>query len=773
MVLSNFPNYREGRQDPAKTHAEVSAGVHGSPPYRAVSAALAIAPTVSVIIPARNEAANLPHVFGTLPPWIDEVVLVDGHSVDDTVAVTRALCPKAKVITQPGRGKGDALHAGFAAATGDILVTIDADGSTDGTEIIRFVSALLAGADYAKGSRFSSSGSSYDITGVRRYGNWLLSVLVNRMFGTHFTDLCYGYNAFWARHLGAIEVSSCPGFEVETLMNIRAAKAGLKIYEVPSHESPRIFGASNLHAVRDGWRILKVIMREWLGGFRKRGSGDVAAAVPATVVFGIMGQASVGPYRLPGHEGEPSVHDRDIVAAIMEGDSTGVAAAFGRYAEPLYSYARSQLTEPADAAEAVRDTFVIASAEISWISQPDRLGAWLFALARNECQWRKRTAAPSVQPYEAAQAMDDMGTFAVVTQQAEFRAQVRAALAGLDPVDREISELNLRHGFYGADLADILGAPRSQVHTRASRARLRFERSLGPLLLAGLEREYCPELAAILDDQGGNPSLRWRVRRHIGRCEVCGVRKRSGLNPAILLGVLPVFSLPADLRRQTLDLISDQSSTAVVNRARVLERAAPFGVGGFPVQLTMPSVPGRPATAMAAVVTAAAVLALLGGVMYYAQASGRGPAPVAVGRIPPLAGSTGPSSSARLPAVAPSAVARGPVPTPAPGLVPAVPGLGVSLLPAPRLKLLGVASTRPPTFGSPTSFWAGDVAVALAHEVAFAEQVAQVVFPAGVLAAGIFAAGIFPPASSAPPTTPASSSAAAISSSSATGGTPA
>ena len=164
--------------------------------------------------------------------------------------------------------------------------------------------------------------------------------------------------------------------------------------------------------------------------------------------------------------------------------------------------------------------------------------------------------------------MDDMGTFAVVTQQAEFRAQVRAALAGLDPVDREISELNLRHGFYGADLADILGAPRSQVHTRASRARLRFERSLGPLLLAGLEREYCPELAAILDDQGGNPSLRWRVRRHIGRCEVCGVRKRSGLNPAILLGVLPVFSLPADLRRQTLDLISDQSSTAVVNRAR-------------------------------------------------------------------------------------------------------------------------------------------------------------------------------------------------------------
>ena len=176
-----------------------------------------------------NEAANLPHVFGTLPPWIDEVVLVDGHSVDDTVAVTRALCPKAKVITQPGRGKGDALHAGFAAATGDILVTIDADGSTDGTEIIRFVSALLAGADYAKGSRFSSSGSSYYITGVRRYGNWLLSVLVNRMFGNSFhRPVLRLQRLLGSSSGGAIEVSSCPGFEVETLMNIRAAKAGLK-----------------------------------------------------------------------------------------------------------------------------------------------------------------------------------------------------------------------------------------------------------------------------------------------------------------------------------------------------------------------------------------------------------------------------------------------------------------------------------------------------------------------------------------------------------------
>src|SRR5690349_23195433 len=169
--------------DPAAPRTEL--------PYRPISETLAIVPSVSVIIPARNEAANLAHVFATLPPWVDEVILVDGHSVDDTVAVTRALYPKAKVVEQPGKGKGDALQAGFAAATGEIIVMIDADGSTDGREIIRFVGALLAGADFAKGSRFSSSGGSDDITGVRRYGNWLLSFLVNRMFGTRFTDLCY------------------------------------------------------------------------------------------------------------------------------------------------------------------------------------------------------------------------------------------------------------------------------------------------------------------------------------------------------------------------------------------------------------------------------------------------------------------------------------------------------------------------------------------------------------------------------------------------------
>jgi glycosyltransferase involved in cell wall biosynthesis len=287
MALSHLPAFQGGSLPRLDVNAGNAAEIRATRPYRPISAELAIAPTVSVVIPARNEAANLPHVFSTLPPWVDEIILVDGCSTDDTVAVTQALCPQAKVIAQSGRGKGDALLAGFAAASGDIIVTIDADGSTDGAEIVHFVGALVAGADFAKGSRFSGTGHSDDITGVRRCGNRVLNMLVNRLFGTQFTDLCYGYNAFWARHLDALNID-CTGFEIETLMNIRAAKAGLKIHEIPSHERCRIFGASNLRAIRDGRRILKLILRERFGGAPRLGAVGPVAPRPSPVISGVV-----------------------------------------------------------------------------------------------------------------------------------------------------------------------------------------------------------------------------------------------------------------------------------------------------------------------------------------------------------------------------------------------------------------------------------------------------------------------------------------------------
>ncbi len=226
---------------------------------------------VSVVIPALNEARNLEHVFAALPAGLHEVIVVDGHSTDGTPEVARHLLPSVQLVTQTRKGKGNALACGFAAATGDIIVMIDADGSTDPAEIPSFVAALVAGADFAKGSRFIPGAGSSDITRLRRLGNRALGMVVNAMFGTSYSDLCYGYNAFWAKHLPVFGlIADSPGqqsvwgdgFEIETVLNLRAATAGLTVAEVPSFEHDRVYGTSNLKTFRDGRRVLRTIVTE-------------------------------------------------------------------------------------------------------------------------------------------------------------------------------------------------------------------------------------------------------------------------------------------------------------------------------------------------------------------------------------------------------------------------------------------------------------------------------------------------------------------------------
>lgn len=219
-------------------------------------------PTISVIIPALNEADNLPHVLPKIPQWIEEVVLVDGHSVDDTVAVAKELWPGIRVVMQEGQGKGAALRTGFAAATGDIIVMLDADGSTDPAEIPAFVGALLAGADFVKGSRFLQGGGTADMPLYRKLGNWGFVIAVRLLFGGSYSDLCYGYNAFWRRVLPRLDLDG-DGFEIETIMNVRALYTGFKVAEVPSFEAVRVYGTGRLRTIPDGWRVLKAIIREW------------------------------------------------------------------------------------------------------------------------------------------------------------------------------------------------------------------------------------------------------------------------------------------------------------------------------------------------------------------------------------------------------------------------------------------------------------------------------------------------------------------------------
>jgi glycosyltransferase involved in cell wall biosynthesis len=254
---------------------------------------------VSVVVPAKNEAKNLPHVLPRMPEWVDEVLLVDGNSTDDTREVARRLLPSIQIVQQEGRGKGAALRSGFAAATGDIIVMLDADGSTDPAEIPAFVGPLLAGADFAKGSRFAQGGGTSDMSTVRRLGNWAFVKLVQACFGGRFTDLCYGYNAFWARTLPVLALDG-DGFEIETIMNVRALQR-LRVVEVPSFEADRIHGTSNLRTFPDGWRVVKAIGREvgrlyqrdW-AALKARGRSGFDALVSPRLTTGIEAEQAIG-----------------------------------------------------------------------------------------------------------------------------------------------------------------------------------------------------------------------------------------------------------------------------------------------------------------------------------------------------------------------------------------------------------------------------------------------------------------------------------------------
>jgi glycosyltransferase involved in cell wall biosynthesis len=258
----------------------------------------AATPTLSVVVPTLNEAQNLEVVLPELAdvleelPGDHEVIVVDGGSLDGTVETARRVLPDAEVVEQARSGKGNAVATGIEQASGDVVVMFDADGSADPAEIPHFVEALTDGADFAKGSRFTEGGGSADITPVRKLGNAFLNQTANAAFGTRFTDLCYGYNAFWADMAPVLDLPDAEtppadesavewgdGFEIETVINVRMAAAGAEIAEVPSVERERLHGESNLHAVRDGLRVLRTIVVERL---RLRAARRVSGARAAT-----------------------------------------------------------------------------------------------------------------------------------------------------------------------------------------------------------------------------------------------------------------------------------------------------------------------------------------------------------------------------------------------------------------------------------------------------------------------------------------------------------
>ena len=352
-----------------------------------------------------------------------------------------------------------------------------------------------------------------------------------------------------------------------------------------------------------------------------------------------------------------TVQDGEIVAAIVAGDPAGLAAAYDNYAPALYAYCRTLLSEPSDAADAVQDTYLVATTKLGGLRDPDRLRPWLYAVARNECFRRLRARGLSAPLDTAVEVTSNDPNLALDPDREELRDLVVDALSGLNPGDHEIIELNLRHVLDADDLADVLGVSHNQANTLVSRARTQFEGSLGALLVARPGQE-CAELDGILAGSDGELSilLRKRVNRHIENCDVCRERKRRELSPAMLLSMLPMVAIPVGLRQTVLRLADDPSPVAGAHRDMVAQRAEPFDHSGFPKPVAPPRrVYGAQAVTMAAcVAVAAAVLLGTGTVLILDALHHKGAATASAATVGPTAAAQAPLSANSHQGVTPS-----------------------------------------------------------------------------------------------------------------------
>src|SRR5690349_21464545 len=324
------------------------------------------------------------------------------------------------------------------------------------------------------------------------------------------------------------------------------------------------------------------------------------------------------------------MEDPEVVAAIVAGDPAGLAEAYDRYATPLYSYCRALLHEPADAADAVQDTFLVATAKLRDLRDPARLRPWLYAVARNECFRRLRAGKALSALDEAPDIPATRAEIGATAEQAELSQLSRAAMDGLNPGDRDVIELSLVQDLEGDELAAALGVSRNHAHALLSRARSQLERSLGALIVARTGRDACASLDSMLAGWDGRLTvlMRKRISRHIDDCDTCGERKRRELTPAMFAGVVPIAALslkalPAvfspGFRDQLLRVLADRSPAGTAHRLSVANRAAPFGPDGFPKAASPPgAAPWRRvrhhpravvAAAAAAVVVAGAIAA--------------------------------------------------------------------------------------------------------------------------------------------------------------------
>jgi RNA polymerase sigma factor (sigma-70 family) len=290
------------------------------------------------------------------------------------------------------------------------------------------------------------------------------------------------------------------------------------------------------------------------------------------------------------------MEDPEIVAAIVFGDPDGLAEAYDRYAVPLYAYCCSMLREPADAADAVQDTFLIAAAKLRGLRDPAKLRPWLYAVARNECLRRLRAGHVTARLEEAADLPTEPGGVGREAERADLHELVRDAIDGLNPGERDVIELSLSHELEGEDLADVLGVSRNHAHALLSRARSQLERSLGALIVARTGRQACPGLDAMLAGWDGQLTvlMRKRISRHIEQCEICGDRKRRELTPALFAGIAPLVAVLPGFRDQLLRSMADRTPAGAAARLSAADHAGRFGPSGFPKPVRVPGASAWP-----------------------------------------------------------------------------------------------------------------------------------------------------------------------------------
>ncbi len=409
------------------------------------------------------------------------------------------------------------------------------------------------------------------------------------------------------------------------------------------------------------------------------------------------------------------MNDRETVAAIVAGDLAGLADAYDRYAESLYGYSHWMLREPADADDAILDTFVIAAGRLGGLRNPRKLRPWLYAVARNECHRRLRGTEVGL---DEAVGDVDPSADGSAPERAELRRLIRAALAGLSPGEREVLELGLRHDLGGADLAAVLGVTRHHAHALAVRARGQLEKSVGALLVARTGRRACPNLDMMLTTWDGRLTVfaRRRICQHVDHCETCADRRRSTMRPVALFGMAPLAALPPGLRPEVMMLCTDDSQETMDYRQEVTLGAGPFGPNGFPDaarplrrRLVVLARIAAAAGILIAIVSAGIIAALaLGGTnaphsLDAARASGSGTASAAGNPTAPIAtASAGRPASALPTATAP--VTTSPLPAAAPATSPAKPSPShTATSPAPGTPTPSPSTPRPRPTPTPTT----------------------------------------------------------------------